>query len=90
MVGAQPFQTLVQKPERSVAAPVVGLGGKENLTTTFAESKPVIIQAAGVGRGSVTVVHTLIERAIDNGNRLGCAAVSPRTPSPPRANCVTS
>ncbi len=49
VVGAQPLEAFIEKPERAIAGAVVGLGGKEDLAAALAQGGTVVVEAAGVG-----------------------------------------
>ena len=70
MIRACSLEALVEKPERSVAGPVVGLGGQKNLTATLAQGGTVVIEASGIGRRRVAVGHALVECAVDDSDGL--------------------
>ena len=80
VIGARSLEALVEQSKRSVAGAVVGLRGQKNLAATLAQSGPVVIKAAGIGRCRVAVGHALIERAMDDGNGLADAAVRAKHP----------
>ena len=48
----------------------MGLGGEENLAAALAQCGAVIVEAAGVGRGRITVGYPLVERAVNDGNSI--------------------
>ncbi len=78
------LEALVQQTERAVAGAVVSLGGEEDLATAITQGRAVIVETAGIGRRRVTVGHPLVERAVNDGDRLGHAAVSAENPFAPQ------
>ena len=77
VVGVQPVQALLQQPERAVAGAIVRLGREEHIAATLAQRGAIVVEAPRIGWRRVAVVHTLVQRPVDHGHRLGHPAMSP-------------
>ena len=75
VIGVQPPQAVVEKPERPIVGAIVGLGGQEDRGAMFAQGQAVIVHTAGVGGGSFEVIHALLQGTLDHGDGLGFPAM---------------